>query len=161
MSLGDINDILRRIDRTWQLEYQRSEDLFRYRMVDADGTAVLGAMRRTFLDLGMPVQAIGNGAIIAENEGPTPLSGAEWAAVAKAENPRLLRIAGPQFILAKDPRIYVVIVKATVRDYNGKALVILDYALELTKNETDGRSASEACTTFGSSTGVREDMAEA
>lgn len=31
IQVGDVNDSFRRVDRVWQLEYQKSEDLYRYR----------------------------------------------------------------------------------------------------------------------------------
>jgi hypothetical protein len=144
LSLGDINDALRRIDRVWQLEYQRSEDLYRYRAIDADATTVLLAVRRTFLDLGMPIQGAGvEGVIIAENVGPTPLSQEEWREVTKIENPRLRQLAGPQFVLSDEPKDTIVTVKATIRNFKGKTLVLLDYSLDNPKLRRAGIQPSK------------------
>jgi hypothetical protein len=145
MSLGDIEDALRRIDRVWQLEYQQSDDLFRYRVVDAGSTTVLLAVRQTFLDLGMPVQQLSaeKGVVIAENNAPTPLSIEEWREVARVENPRLTKLVGPAFGLSDDPKGYVVTVKATVRNFKGKTLIILDYALDAPKLRRAGIQPSK------------------
>lgn len=132
MTAGEIDDTFRRIDRLWQVEYQQTEDEFRYRAVDATYETVLLAVRRTFIDLGMPVQgsSFDKGVVIAENNAPAPLTLAEWQQVAKAENPRIQEIGGLQIYLADDPKDYVVTVKASVKPLKGKTLVLLDYALD-------------------------------
>ncbi len=73
---GEINDSFRRVDRVWQLEYQQTEDEYRYRVVDADPTLVIVAIRKTFIDLGLPVQgtSLRAGIVTAESTAPAPLS---------------------------------------------------------------------------------------
>ncbi len=145
MTAGDINDSFRRVDRVWQLEYQKSEDEIRHRAVDAPYDVVWLAVRRTFVDLGMPVQgaSLDRGVLVAENTAPAPLSADEWRHVAKAENPRLQQIGGALFYLADDPKDYVVTVKASVRSMKGKTLVLLDYALDNPKLRRAGLIPSQ------------------
>jgi hypothetical protein len=129
---GEINDSFRRVDRVWQLEYQQTEDQYRYRVVDADPTLVIVAIRKTFIDLGLPVQgtSLRAGIVTAESTAPAPLSREEWAAVVKAENPRLKAIAGDMLQLTDDPKDYVITFSATVRNVKGKSFILLDYALD-------------------------------
>ena len=56
ITVAKINEGFRRVDSMWQLEYQESEDVFRYRVVDGDYATVFHLVRKTFIDLGMPVQ---------------------------------------------------------------------------------------------------------
>lgn len=118
MTLVDIDAAFRRIDRAWQLDYQKTEDEFRYRIIDADLDVSFSAVRKTFLDLGMPVQRVslekGEGVVIAENEAPTPLSRDEWIEIAKAENPRVKELGGWAFYLPDDPKDYIVIPSPTI-----------------------------------------------
>lgn len=144
MTAGDINDGFRRIDRVWQLEYQQTEDEYRYRAVDASYETVLPAVRKAFIDLGMPVQgsSLTTGTVIAENTAPSPLSPAEWQQIASAENPRLKEVAGPIFVLTDEPHDYIVTVKATVRPIKGRTLVLLDYFLDNPKIRRAGMEPS-------------------
>lgn len=137
---ADINDGFRKIDRVWQLEYQQTEDEYRFRVIEADYAVALLATRKAFLDLGMPIQAtsVQEGVIIAENTAPTPLSREEWREVARVENPRLKAVSGLGFQLADDPSDYVVTVKATVRPLNGKTMIVLDYRLDAPKYRSYG-----------------------
>lgn len=140
VTVDDINDVFRRVDRVWQLDYQKTEDEFRYRVIDAPYDVVWLAVRKTFIDLGMPVQggSLGAGVLVAENTAPAPLSLQEWTLVAKAENPRLQRIGGALLYLPDDPKDYVVALKAHVRAVKGKTFVLLDYALDNPKLRRSG-----------------------
>src|ERR1700682_1516929 len=94
VSRGDIDAGFRRIDRAWQLEYQQTEDEYRFRVIDAEFAPSFEAVRKTFLDLGLPIQksSLEGGVIVAENAAPAPLSLDEWKEVARAENPRVKEI---------------------------------------------------------------------
>jgi len=142
MTLTDIDAAFRRIDRAWQLDYQKTEDEFRYRVIDAGLDVSFSAVRKTFLDLGMPVQSAslekGEGVVIAENAAPVPLSRDEWIEVAKAENPRVKELGGWAFYLADDPKDYIVMLKATLRALPGKTLILLDYELDNPKIRSMG-----------------------
>ena len=72
VSIREVNEGFRRIDRAWQLEYQKVEDSFRYRVIDAPCKVVFPHIKKTFLDLEMPVQRVDviEGSFIAENEAP-------------------------------------------------------------------------------------------
>jgi hypothetical protein len=47
---------VRRLDRLWLLEYQRTEDEYRYRVIEADSATTYRAVRSTLLDLGLAIQ---------------------------------------------------------------------------------------------------------
>jgi hypothetical protein len=132
ISLAEINAGMARIDRAWQLEYQKTEDEFRYRVVEADYETTFRAIRHTFLDLGMPIQARSSehGVIVAENEAPTPLTADEWKEVARIEGPRTRELGGWFMSLSEDPKGYVVTVRATLRAFSTGTLVRLDYELD-------------------------------
>lgn len=71
---------MRKVDRSWQLEYQRTEDETRYRVVEGDLFNTFKAVRMTFLDLGLAIQneSVEKLTILAQNEAPAPLSKEEW-----------------------------------------------------------------------------------
>ena len=68
-TVGEINSGFRKIDRMWALEYQKTEDLYRYRVIDAPYDIVYSQVKMTFLDLSMPliVRDYNKGTLIAEN----------------------------------------------------------------------------------------------
>lgn len=144
VSSSDINDGFRRIDRAWQLEYQRTEDEFRYRVVDADYLATYQAVRMTFLDLGLPVQArdVETGVLVAENAAPAPLTAEEWKRVVATENPRLESIGGAMFKLDENSSSYIVTIQARVRPIAGKTFILLDYKISAPKYERIGLQPS-------------------
>jgi hypothetical protein len=132
VTVGDINAGFRRVDRMWQLEYQKTEDAFRYRVVDANYTTVFHHVRKTFIDLGIPVQneSIEKGTIIAQCDAPTPLTKEEWKKVAETENPKIKQAGGWMFRMRDDPKGYIVTVGASMRQVQDKTLVLLDYKLD-------------------------------
>lgn len=132
VSIEEINSSFVRIDRAWQLDYQRTEDEFRYRVVEADYETTLHAVRQTYLDLGMPiqVQSGSRGVIVAENSAPTPLSHEEWKEVVRIEGPRAKQIGGWYMEMRDDPKGYFVAVKATLRPMPSGTFVLLDYELD-------------------------------
>lgn len=140
MTLADMDAGFRRIDRAWQLDYQKTEDEFRYRVIDADFDVSFSAVRKTFIDLGMPVQgaSLETGIVVAENTAPTPLSREEWIEIAKAENPRVKELGGWAFYLADDPKDYIVTLKATLLPLPDKTLIVLDYELDSPKIRSRG-----------------------
>ena len=76
VTVDDINTAFRRVDRQWQLDYQRTEDELRWRVIEADLPTAYKAVRLTFLDLGLPIkkESFDDRTIIAENEAPLPLT---------------------------------------------------------------------------------------
>ena len=145
VTVDDVNDSMRKVDRVWQLEYQRTEDEFRYRVVDASYDVTFLAARQTFLDLGMPIQdrSIQQGVLVAENSAPTPLNQAEWLEVATAENARFKEMGVSFLRLSDDPKDYLVTVRATIRPFKGKTLVVLDYELDSPKIKRLGVNPSK------------------
>jgi ABC-type cobalamin transport system ATPase subunit len=55
-SIADVNTAYRRLDRVWQLEYQKTEAELRQRVVAADIATAFNAIRLTFIELNLPVQ---------------------------------------------------------------------------------------------------------
>lgn len=129
--MPEINDAMARLDRAWALEYQRTEDEYRYRVVEASYDATYAAVRHAFLDLGMPIEARSHerGVIVAENAGPTPLTREEWQEVARAEEPRAREVGG-WFITLAHPERYVIQVRAVLRPIGPYTLVALDYRID-------------------------------
>ena len=132
VSIGEVNAGMARIDRAWQLEYQQTEDEFRYRVVEADYELVLRAIRQTFLDLGMPIQQSSavQGIVTVENVAPTPLTTEEWREVVRIEGPKTKEVGGWFMKLQEDPKDYIVTIRATVRPIVGGTLVLLEYQLD-------------------------------
>ena len=144
-TVGEINSGFRKIDRMWALEYQKTEDLFRYRVIDAPYDIVYSQVKMTFLDLSMPliVRDYNKGILIAENEAPKPLTQEEWIKVKKEESPKTKAEAGWLFYLPDDPSGYIVTVKAKLLDKGDKTLVLLDYRMKNPEHEEMGFEPSE------------------
>jgi hypothetical protein len=137
ITIADINDSLRRVDRLWQLEYQRTEDEYRYRVIEADSATAYRAVRLTFLDLGLAVQKESTESplfIRAESEAPTPLSKEEWLEVRRLENPKLSDTGWLWSMgIVEDPSDYIVTMQATMKSSKNSTFVILDYTLDSPK----------------------------
>jgi len=145
VSVSRINEGFRRIDRMWQLEYQKTEDEYRYRVVEADYATTFEAVKKTFLDFGMPIQkaSISEGVISAENEAPIPLTQEEWEKVVKVEKSRVKKVGGWMFTLSKNPKKYIVLVKAGLMPANDKTFVVLDYELDCPEYRRQGFEPSK------------------
>ncbi len=133
LSVGEINDRFRRIDRAWELEYQRDADELRFRVVEAPVLIVYEEVRRTFIDLGLPVvsESPRQGLLVAQNNAPTPLTKEEWASVVKIEQPRVSEIGGAMFKMKEDSSAYIVTVAAVIRGRGDLSVVHLDYELDM------------------------------
>lgn len=132
VSIPDINAGYYRIGKAWQLDNQRTEDDYRFRVISSDYLTVVDATRKTFLALGMPVQAsnLEDGVLIAENLAPAPLTQAEWLEVKRIETPQLKELGGQLFSFPDDPKHFVITVRAKVKTLqNGKILVAVDYVM--------------------------------
>jgi hypothetical protein len=132
VTLIDVNEGFWLVDRAWQLEYQRTEDEFRYRVIEADLPTTFYAVRRAFIDVGMPVQKESAEArtIICENVAPTPLTPEEWREVVRVEGPKANKIGKGLINLPENPRMYIVTIKATLKSFEDRTLVLLDYTLD-------------------------------
>ena len=75
---------LRRVDRLWQLEYQRIED-------EADSATAYRAVRLTFLDLGLAVQqeSTGRCLFVQKTKRPPRYLKEEWLEVRRLEKSKL------------------------------------------------------------------------
>lgn len=140
-SVPEVNAGFRRVDYAWDLDYQRTGEELRYRVIDAPYADVYSAARETFLELGMPLMAQSSveGKLVARNTAPTPLTLAEWQEVKKIEEPRMKEIGGWYFFLAEDPKQYIVTVLALVRSIgDGKTYIGLDYELDAPEYRAKG-----------------------
>ena len=133
MSIPEMNAKFAEIDRAWLLEYQKHEDLYRFRVIDAPYDQTFIKIKKASIELGLPIIAsdYDTGVIIAQANAPLPLSQEEWLMVKEQENPRVKEIGGWMFYLEDDPRDYILTVKATVKRLQDKTLVLLDYELDM------------------------------
>ena len=133
VSIGDINDGFRRVDRVWQLEYQKAQDEFRFKVVEAPYDVTMRAVYKAFLDLDMParIDSGEKGLVVAESKAPKPLSFDEWKNVAKEENPRVKEIGGWFLEMPDVPDGYIVELRATLMPIDEKHIgIMLDYRLD-------------------------------
>jgi hypothetical protein len=133
VSIGDINDRFRRLDRAWELEYQRDADELRFRIVEAPALIVYEEVRRTIIELGLPIvsESPSEGLLVAQNNAPTPLTKEEWLSVVKVEQPRVTEIGGWLFTMKEDSSAYVVTVAAVIRGRGDLSVVHLEYGLDM------------------------------
>jgi len=85
--IAEMNEANRRVSRHWLLEYQRTEDLFRVRVVENGAESVVSALRKVMNELGLAVLGWDSksSVLVAENYGPNPLSIDEWKVVIEQE----------------------------------------------------------------------------
>lgn len=145
VTTASLNQGFRKIDRVWALEYQKTEDLYRYRVVDAPYEIVYQQVKKTFLDLSMPLvkKDFDNGLLIAENEAPNPLTKEEWLQVREIENPRTKETGGWMFTLPTDPSDYIITVAASLTEVNNKTFILIDYKMSNPKYTDMGLEPSE------------------
>lgn len=134
-SASDISALLYRVGKAWQLDNQRAEDEYKYRVIDANYEDVYEATRKAFLALGLPVQVsrAEKGLLLAENVAPAPLTKEEWLQVKKIEGPRLKEIAGSGIFFLDDPKDFTITVRASLRPLDNRTIVILDYVMDSQK----------------------------
>jgi len=146
VSLAEINSSFRRIDMAWDLDYQRTEDEFRARVVDAPYPVVYEAMKKAFLDLGMPLaeRSLKDGMLVARNAAPNPLTIDEWKEVRKVEEPRMKEIGGWYFVFKDDPKAYIVTVAAMMKALGTeKTLIVIEYELDAPELRVHGVEPSK------------------
>jgi hypothetical protein len=145
VSVQDVNEGFRRIDRMWLADYQKTEDAYRYRVVDADYPIVFPLVKRVFNDLGAAVQSssLEDGTIYGACDAPTPLTKEEWKRVVDAERDKVKEAGGWMFDLRDDPRGYIVKGQATLRTMGSKTFILLDYRLDMPKYKSMGFQPSQ------------------
>ncbi len=145
MTVPEINDKFAQIDRVWLLDYQKNEDIYRYRVIDAPYLNTFSEIKKAFIALDVPVMAANfeKGEIYGQTEAPTPLSKEEWLQVKEFENPRLKEIGGWMFYFPDDPKGYIISIRATVKPIGKKTFVSLDYELSMPEYERLGIRASK------------------
>lgn len=133
LSIPEMNSKFSEIDRAWLLEYQKHEDLYRFRVVDIPYSQSFSKVKQTFNQLGLPVTSanFNNGVIVASVNAPTPLSKEEWLQVREIEQPRVREIGGWMFYIAKDPKDYIITVRARLKAVGEKTLILLEYELDM------------------------------
>jgi uncharacterized lipoprotein len=133
MSVPEMNTKFSEIDRVWLLEYQKHEDLYRFRVVDAPYGQVFSKVKKNFNALGLPVTSsnIDNGVIVGAVNAPTPLSKEEWLEVREIEQPRVREIGGWMFYMAKDPKDYIITVRVRMKPLGEQTLILLEYELDM------------------------------
>ena len=132
-SIADINTGYYRVGKAWQLDNQKTEDEYRYRVIESDYLKAFEATRKVFLALNMPVQAssLEDGVLLAENVGPAPLTRSEWLEVKRIETPRLKELGGQLFSFGDDPKEFTITVRAKLKRLDaGRVLVVLDYMMQ-------------------------------
>lgn len=156
VSIEDANSAFRRVDRVWQLDYQKTEEELRQRVVDSDIATTYNAVRLTFIDLNLPVRngSIESREIVGENEAPAPLTKEEWLEVVKIENPRMREIEPWWMYLPDNPNKYIVTVKATLRPVQDKTFVLMEYTLDAPELRRRGVVANQ----YGPPTAVKMAM---
>ncbi len=133
ININKINTNFRRIDEAWLLDYQKTEDEYRYRIVAADKYETARALRAAFISLSMPVKEenLERGSITSVVEAPRPLSKEEWKSVAQVETPRMKEIAGWMFTLPDNPKGYFITIIAYFQEIKGVGtIVLLKYRLD-------------------------------
>jgi len=157
VSVAQVNAGFRRIDYAWELDYQKNEDKYRARVIDASYKDVYRAISQTFIDLNLPItdSSPTTGRVIARNAAPAPLSIEEWKKVKAEEEPRMKELGGWFFIMKDDPKEYFIKISAIVKPLsNNKTLVVLDYELDAPALVRQGivpsRRAPPAAVMFGS-----------
>lgn len=132
VTISDINEAYFRLGRAWQLDNQKMEDEYRYRVIDASYLDAFIAARKVFIALDMPIQVsdLKKGIVIAENVAPKPLTKEEWLTIKEIETPRLKEIGGLFFYFQDDPKDFTITVKATLKPLDNGVLIILDYIMD-------------------------------
>lgn len=145
ISIPEINDKFAQIDRVWLLDYQKNEDIYRYRVIDAPYLNTFSEIKKAFIALNVPVMAANfeKGEIYGQTEAPTPLTKEEWLQVTEFENPRLKEIGGWMFYFPDDPKGYIISIRATVKPIGKKTFVSLDYELSMPEYERMGIRANK------------------
>jgi hypothetical protein len=145
VSVADINQGFRRLDRMWLVDYQKTEDDFRYRVVDAEYSIVFQCTKRAFNDLGVAVQKLSleEGIVSGACDAPTPLTMEEWGRVVAAEQERVKEVGGWMFNMSAGAKGYVVHAVATIKPAGNKTFVLLDYKLDMPKYKSMGFQPSE------------------
>ena len=131
-SIADLNDRSRRIEREWMLEDRKSEDELRFRVVEAPSIVVYEEMRRTLVDLGLPIvrESFADGVLVAENNAPAFLTKTEWLEVKTREDPQIKDLGGDKLVLPADPSNFVITLLAVVKDAGDISVVHLEYELD-------------------------------
>lgn len=146
-SINDINQGFYRVGMSWQVDNQKAEDEFRYRVIDASYFETYEAVRKAFLTLGMPVRVsdVEKGVLFAENVAPYPLTKEEWLEVKKIETPRLKALAGSMFYFQDNPKDFTITVRATLKPLSSGVLVIVDYVMDSPKLRSYGITPTSVC----------------
>lgn len=141
----DLNQKFAALDRVWLLDYQKDEEKYRFRVVDAPYIQAYAQVQKTFIELGYPVinKNYDTGEIYGEANAPKPLTQEEWMRVREIETPRVREVGGWMMYLAEDPSDYIITARATIKPVGKKTIVSLDYALRMPVYEQMGLTPSK------------------
>lgn len=131
--IAEMNEANRRVSRHWLLEYQRTEDLFRVRVVENGAESVVSALRKVMNEIGLAVLGWDSKSseLVAENYGPNPLSIDEWKVVIEQEETEARKVGGPFFVFATDPKEYLVQLRIkVVKLGDDRTVIVLDYIID-------------------------------
>ncbi len=140
-TVSDVNHAARKIEIAWLLDYQRNERSHRTRVVDAPSDETFLQVKKTLLDMGLPVihSNMITGRIKARGIAPAPLSKEEWEIVIKMEDPRVRKLSGGMLWLSPDPsKNYELTLDVLVRGGSHKSVVVIDYELYAPRYEAMG-----------------------
>lgn len=140
VSIADINVSTNKIEKTWLLDYQKTEEALRTRVIDAPSLETFTQVKKALVSIDLPVtkSSLEDGEVWAQGIAPAPLSQQEWEEVAEKESPRVKELSGGLLYLKDDPSDYVLTVKITLRAIDRKTLVVIDYLLSAPKFEAYG-----------------------
>ncbi|HEY1266743.1 MAG TPA: hypothetical protein VGH16_05765 [Candidatus Binatia bacterium] len=140
ISVADLNDRSRRIEREWTFEYQKSEDELRVRVVEAPAIVVYEEVRRTLVDLSLPIvrESFADGLLVAENNAPGFLTKTEWLEVKRKEDPQIKELGGDALALPADSSNFVITFLAVIKEVGDISVVRLDYELDSPQHQRKG-----------------------
>jgi len=129
---GMINDSLRAVDTAWEIENQQQPEKLSNRIVNASYEDVFDAVKKTYNDLGMPIEkySFEKGFIVSRNPVPKPLSKTQWESVREIENPKLKKITS-LITLSEKPEGNFLITNFTLKKLGSQTDVNLSYYLDM------------------------------
>ena len=145
VTIPELNQKFAALDRVWLLDYQKDEEKYRFRVVDAPYIQTYAQVQKTFNDLNLPVvnKNYDKGEIYAEANAPTPLSQEEWLRVREVESPRVKKVGGWIMSLAEDPSDYILTVRATLKPVGKQTIIAIDYTLNMPEYVAMGLTPSK------------------
>lgn len=145
VTVPDVNEGFQRVDRMWLADYQKTEDAFRYRVVDAEYPIVFPLVKRVFNDMGVAVQnySLEEGIISGVCDSTALFTKEEWDKVVAVEQERVKEVGGWFFYMPAKPTGYVITAFAVIKPVDHNTFVLLDYKLDMPKYKRLGFQPGE------------------